>query len=188
MSTRLSPAVLVLVGVLTVACASDFDGPTTPAPVELPPDITIQATAYQLYPDGSEVTCSFRVRVAWDQAEESSPDLRRFIGRMGGESSRKVLDSTGAGLAFFADMAWPTAEADVFGEDSVAINLTAGGDPSGSPFWDAFSFLGGSKDESGRWTGPWTCHPMGGDTGGYVDTTLTAVGSWEIVTPFVQRP
>src|SRR5688572_12721517 len=118
MFTRSSPAALALLGVLTVACASDSDGPTTPTPVELPPDIAIHGSAYQLYPDGSSVSCSFSVRVEWDLAEGPAPNRRRFTGQMGGESSRTVLDSTGAGLAFFADMGWPAAVAEVIGEDS----------------------------------------------------------------------
>jgi hypothetical protein len=56
-----------------------------------------------------------------------------------------------------------------------------------SRFWDAFKALGGGKAQDGTWSGPWTCYPLDLNSGGWVDTALTAPGRWEITGPFVQR-
>jgi hypothetical protein len=174
---------LLLAAVFLAAC-SNSDGPS-PLP-ELPPSLVMQASASSLYPDGSTVSCTFSIRVEWDAADLQRGDVV-YTGRMGGESHRQVLDGNGDGLGFFADMAWPTATARLVRSDSISIDLTGGADASGSPFWDTFKALDGRK-ESGRWTGPWTCKPLGAIPGGYSDTSLTATGSWEITEPFVQRP
>jgi hypothetical protein len=175
----------LLAALLSAAC-SEAEGPNTPA--GLPPDIMLRGVAMQSYPDGSEVSCSFHVRLEWDRVEWQGGNRRRYIGRMGGESARSVLDGTGAGLAFFADMAWPAAVAEVIEGDSVMFDLAAGGEPSVSPFWNSFTALTGVKESEERWSGPWTCLPMGNSGTGYVDTTLTASGYWEIGERFVQKP
>jgi hypothetical protein len=171
---------------LTLVACGDGAGPADPGDTPLPPEVLMSATAFQEYPDGSTVTCSFLVRVSWTDAQRPGPDRRVFHGVMGGEAARQVLAADGSGLAIFADMAWPTSEARVFGADSVEFDLGPG-DPE-SRFWDAFKGLTGTKDAGGTWSGPWTCHPLDLNSGGYVDTAGTAVGRWEVVSDFVQRP
>jgi hypothetical protein len=170
---------------LAAACASDGNAPEPGA--ELPPDMRIEGYAAEVHADGSSVTCSFSLTVIWDAAERSGREVT-YTGQMGGETQRQVLDAEGSGRAFFADMAWPTAQVRIIDGDSVSMNLSAGGEPSGSPFWDAFRAINGRKRD-GQWSGPWTCLPMTGPEGsGHPDTTGTAVGSWQLTAPFVQRP
>lgn len=171
---------------LGTACSDSTS--SAPEPVhELPPNLHVEGSAAETHPDGTSVTCSFSLVVIWDSATRSG-SVVTYMGRMGGESSRMVLDADGAGLGFFADMAWPTAAVRVIDGDSVSMNMTEGTGPSGSPFWDAFRSIEGRKLE-GQWSGPWTCLPLGGEAGsGYVDTTGTAAGSWQLMAPFVAQP
>jgi hypothetical protein len=184
---RVTPLKLTLLAAALLPACGDSGGSTSPTPhPTLPPETLLHAQAFQAYPDGSTVTCSFTAFLTWSGASEPSAGERVFTGSMGGEAMRQVLDATGAGVAFFADMAWPTTQARVIGVDSVEFILGPG-DPT-SRFWDAFSGLAGRKEATGTWTGPWICYPLDLNSGGWVDTSLSAAGHWVITDQFVQRP
>lgn len=176
---------LLTAAVLIAGCSSDSDGPRPVA--ELPPPLVMQGSAAQLYDDGSTVSCSFSIRIEWEAAAEQPNGEVIYTGRMGGESQRQALDPNGDGIGIFADMAYPAAEARLVRSDSINVDLTGSARPSGSPFWDTFKQLDGRKAD-GRWTGPWICKPLNINSDGWLDTALTATGSWEISEPFVQRP
>ncbi len=179
------PTLLAALGLLA-ACGSDAgDASGPPAPIELPPTLDIEGQASALFDDGATVTCAFHIVVNWDSAR-ALPGGIAYYGRMGGESQRQVLDISGAGIALFADMGWPTAEVKVIARDSIAIDLTAGEPPSGSPYWDTFKAIEGRK-QGELWSGPWNCEPFGGDVHDFMDTAYTAVGSWQVMAPFVAK-
>ncbi|HWA17221.1 MAG TPA: hypothetical protein VG817_12350 [Gemmatimonadales bacterium] len=174
---------LILSACFLLACGDGAStGPGPEAPL-LPANTVLRAEAHKLYPDGHEVTCSFRIELQWKEREDLSPVSYRLTGPMGGEAARSVIDAEGAGLAFFADMGWPTSHATVTSPSTVTFQIAPGG--SGSPFWDNFSNLPGAK-VGNRWSGEWTCLPFGGESGGYMDTTYTAPGTWVIESPFIQ--
>jgi hypothetical protein len=160
--------------VLILACGESAG----PSQASLPDQLVLRGAVDQTTPEGLQVTCSFHVQVRLDGGVDPvRPGQMRYAGAMGGESARQVLDESGAGVSFFADMAWPTSFVDLIGEDSIHVELAPG--DGISPFWDEFSALHGTRDPAGGWSGPWTCYPMG-STEGHVDTVGTAMGRWWI--------
>ena len=175
---RPSPCFLgTAASLLILACAD----PSDPSQSPWPDPLILRGAVDQPTTEGLQVTCSFDIRIHLDGgADQERPGHVRYTGAMGGESARQVLDESGAGVAFFADMAWPTSFVDLIHGDSIQVQLAPA--DGISPFWDAFSALGGKRDPNGGFSGPWTCYPMG-TTEGHVDTAGTAVGTWWIEPP-----
>jgi hypothetical protein len=57
----------------------------------------------------------------------------------------------------------------------IPVNQTAEG-----RFWQNLSRFTGTVDASGRGQGLWTCAPFDIDTGGYLDESVVAQGSWQM--------
>jgi hypothetical protein len=163
-----------------VALGACDDATAPGGAASLPSSVHLRATATQRFPDGDSVDCSFDLIVTLTSSQVPAPNTRVYAGTMGGSASRTVLAADGSGLSFFADMAWPQAAARVFGPDSVEFVLSA--PAPDSRFWDAFKLVAGTKDPRGHWSGLWTCYPLDINSGGYLDTSLVAAGSWEMVT------
>jgi len=175
-----APIRVVLALAIFLAGCGD-GGPATPSAEagELRTPVHIRGAASQAYPDGSTVECTFDLHLALTEAGVDADGARVYAGTMGGESYRKALNPDSSGVAFYADMAWPTALARVVGADSVELR------PSGrdtiSRYWDGFHLFAARIDSTGYASGPWVCAPFDIKEGGYTDTLLTALGSWELV-------
>jgi hypothetical protein len=126
---------------------------------------------------GNTLTCSLDLNFEIRGELSRSPQFVQFRGVSGGEVFRRILDRTGAGFAFFADT-FGEIRADLATNGTVdfvtPINETAEG-----RFWNGLAHFVGTIDENGNGSGWWTCAPLDIDQNGYVDTALSAQGTWE---------
>ena len=125
-------------------------------------------------------TAECRFDLLYETYETSRlPGIVEYLGIGGGEVSRKVLDATGAGFAFFADFFVPDVEARVVRGNQLELD-GPGRDVDDSRLYLNLARFIGTLDEAGAAQGEWTCGPFDVDVGGYVDTRQTVRGTWHI--------
>ncbi|MDX1555721.1 MAG: hypothetical protein R3212_06830 [Xanthomonadales bacterium] len=119
------------------------------------------------------------------EVQETSrlPGVVEFAGTGGGEVSRTVQDSSGAGFAFFADFFVPDVEGQLLAGDRLTFD-GPGKYVDDSRLYLNLARFNGTLHEDRTASGVWTCGPFDIDVGGYVDTQQTVRGSWQI-TPIV---
>jgi hypothetical protein len=167
---------LLLLPVLFLGCNND--SVVAPQVVQgLPSQFRLTGEAQSTFPDGFSVDC--QLDLIFELRSETSRNIQSVIydGVHGGEVFRRILDSTGAGFAFHADV-FGEVDAHLLTQTGIVnllipINLTADG-----RFWRAMSSFDGFVNEAGIGSGTWSCEPLDLDQGGYVDTTYIIQGTW----------
>jgi hypothetical protein len=165
-----------------LACDDDGDPVKSPILQSLPSQFRMVADATKTEPDGITLTCS--LDFLFELKNETLRTEQRVVykGTQGGPAVRSLLDEGGAGFVFSAD---------TFGEVEVDVNLLTGqtvisipiNNTSPNRFWKEQARFDAVFDSNGNGTGNWTCAPLDIDQGGYVDTSITASGTFHI-TPF----
>jgi len=135
-----------------------------------------RAEASAEFDDGYTVECQLEFLM---EVELLSDDgfRRRYVGALGGEARRRVLDDTGAGVSFAAD-AYIPGEIQLTG-DRVEIQGTYARPDQvprdeDSRFWNELDGFQGDLASDGTASGPWRCAPL--DTRG--DDSRFAPGRW----------
>jgi hypothetical protein len=156
----------------------DEDNLVAPTRVtELPRTFRLTGTASGT--DSAGFTASCALDLVFELTAEASRTGGRvnYAGVHGGEVERTVLAGDGSGFAFHADV-YGEVEAHLFVtgglEILIPVNETAEG-----RFWRNLARFAGSVDSSGRGQGRWTCAPFDIDSGGYVDESVIAEGTWQ---------
>jgi hypothetical protein len=170
---------MIPAALLLAAC--NARGPTGPEPVQnLPPTFRLTASA-----SGSDAgagltgTCSLDWIFELRREVSRQPTLVQYEGVHGGEASRTVLQSDQSGFGFFID---------VFGDVDARLNPVLRtvelripiNETADSRFYRELALFTGTVDEAGFGSGTWVCAPLDLDQGGYVDTILTMIGTWQI--------
>jgi len=106
-------------------------------------------------------------------------DVVEYVGTMGGEARRVLLNPDQSGVAFVAD-AFSEVQVLLMIPDRVQINLiNVPPDPPGvsSRFWEEQTQFNGQLI-GGQIEGEWTCAPLDTTFGETVDDTIFASGFW----------
>jgi hypothetical protein len=117
-----SRSLLVALGAayLVFACG---ESATDPSGVPEPPTLlSITGRANGTGPDGGTVDCVLDLTMELRTETFRDSNVVEYAGVHGGHVGRSVVDSTGAGMAFFADVYWPETMAR-FSQDSVELIL-----------------------------------------------------------------
>jgi hypothetical protein len=167
-------ALLVLLVVLLQACDETGTGAVVG---QLPSTFRVVGSADSTFADGSSVRCQFAFSVTLEGEQERTTRFVRYGVEHGGSAGRTVLDSSGAGFSFVADVHWPQGIARYFPPDSVELLI---GDTTNheSRFWHRLAFLTGDVAHGG--SGTWTCAPFDIDQGALVDTSGIVLGTWSL--------
>ncbi len=166
---------MVCVAAASVACGEPG---VAPAASELPSSFRIRGFASAIDASGGRVDCDLEFIVALTRETARVPGRIDYAATHGGHVGRAVVDSTGAGLAIFADVYWPETVVRFFPPDSIEVLLGDSTVANPSRFWRAIALLAG-RTVAGN-DAPWTCLPLDIDQGGYVDTAGVADGLWWI--------
>ena len=143
----------------------------------LPSFFRLTANASGTDASGNHAEC--HVDLLYEVQESSRlPGIVEFTGTGGGEVSRTVQDSTGAGFAFFADFFVPDVQGQLLGDNRLSFDGPGKGVDE-SRFYLNLSRFSGILETGGAASGDWTCGPFDVDVGGYVDTQQTVRGSWQ---------
>jgi hypothetical protein len=123
-------------------------------------------------------TASCKLSLIMDMGDESRPAAGavEYVGVMGGEVQRTVLEADSSGFGFFADVYWPAAVMRVSSRDLVDFVLGDSAQAEGR-FWKEISQLHGVRDAAHA-SGTWKCSPFDIWQNGYVDTLLVVQGTW----------
>jgi len=162
---------------LTAACGED--NPVAPPLVtELPRNFRLTGNASGTDPAGLTATCS--LDLVFELTSEVSRTAQRvdYEGVHGGGVERAVLTRDGSGFAFAADV-FGEVEAHLFVTGTVEIVIPVNQTAEGR-FWQNLARFAGTVDSSGGGRGLWTCAPFDIDSGGYVDDSVVAEGTWEM--------
>jgi hypothetical protein len=138
----------------------------------------MEGHAFAEYPKGRTVSCRFDWVFEVAEARRTA-ELVEYTGAFGGDIQRTVLESDGSGLSLWADVYWPETLVRLLYPDSLELVLADTTQAEGR-FWREIGFLGGHLIGNGEAEGEWTCAPFDIYQGGYVDTSLVAVGSWRL--------
>jgi hypothetical protein len=173
-----SRSLLVALGAayLVFACG---ESATDPSGVPEPPTLlSITGRANGTGPDGGTVDCVLDLTMELRTETFRDSNVVEYAGVHGGHVGRSVVDSTGAGMAFFADVYWPETMAR-FSQDSVELILGPD-DPTEGRFWRELRRLAGARSDTDLGSGHWICAPLDITEGGWVDTAFTAEGDWRL--------
>ncbi len=123
-------------------------------------------------------TASCQLHLIMEMRDEPRPAAGavEYLGIMGGEVSRSVLEADSSGFGFFADVYWPNAVARFGTRDLVDFVLGDSAQADGR-FWKNIAQLRGVRDGD-HVSGTWTCAPFDIWENGYVDTLLVVQGTW----------
>jgi hypothetical protein len=142
----------------------------------LPSQFKLTGEAQGTLPDGFTVDCY--LDLIFELRTETTRSIQSVVykGIHGGEVFRRILDSTGAGFAFRADV-FGEVDAQLLTQTGIVnllipVNRTADG-----RFWRAMSSFDGFVNESGLGSGTWSCEPLDLNQG-YVDLTYVIEGTW----------
>ncbi len=143
----------------------------------LPTQFRLTGEAESTQPDGFVINCSLDLIFELRNETGRSQQSVNYAGVHGGEVFRRILDETGAGFAFHADV-FGEVQAQLLTQTGILnllipINRTADG-----RFWRAMSSFDGFVNEAGIGSGTWSCEPLDLNQGGYVDTTYIIQGTW----------
>ena len=129
-------------------------------------------------PDGTCVTCEMAFSIELHPGPRSSPGVLEYDGVHGGHLTRTILDASGAGISLHPDVHAPMLVRSIAPgavQILIPINATADG-----RFYRALSDLRGTVGADGNATGTWNCAPFDIYSGGYVDTSHIAAGTWTL--------
>jgi hypothetical protein len=158
---------------------SGCDGSDGDAAPELPEFFRLEGSA-SLQAGQQTLDChiDFIVELAGEIARTNA--FVEYIGTMGGEAGRKVLNADGSGIALVGD-AFSEVRARLTFPDRVlieAVNLppyVAHDPPS---FFEELTRFEGTLGPAELMSGGWLCAPFFTDRGGFEDDTLFADGLW----------
>jgi hypothetical protein len=167
----------LVLGLFLPAC--DDDPPLAPPLVtELPGTFHMTGEATRTDTSGLTATCSLDLIFELSSVVFRTPQRVDYQGVHGGAVERAVLARDGSGFAFAADV-FGDVEAHLFVTGNVEIVIPVNRTAEGR-FWQNLASFSGTVDSSGRGEGRWTCAPFDIDTGGYVDRSVVAEGTWEM--------
>ena len=173
----------VLVSLLMFAgCGGGSDAPSfdrTGRP-ELPVLLFWLRASAETQVNDVTVECSldYLVDIAGEVAR--TDDVVEYVGTMGGEARRSLLNPDQSGVAIMAD-AFSEVQVLLLVPDRVQINqINLPPDPPGasSRFWDEQRRFDGQLGPGDLMTGEWVCAPLDTEIGGIVDDTISADGVW----------
>lgn len=168
---------LLLAGALGAGCHGAE--PAAPGALpSLPASLRLVGDAVTTDTTGATATCHLELLLSLQHESPRTPAAREWTGTFGGELARTVLASDGSGLGFFADLAGEV-RVRVTAPDSLEVRLPANDSADGRA-WRALARLAGTVDASAHGAGEWACAPLDIHQGGYVDTALTAPGTWRL--------
>lgn len=126
------------------------------------------------------LTChiAFVVELAGEVARTDA--LVEYVGTMGGEAGRQILNPDGSGFALNGD-AFSEIRARLTFPDAVvieAINLPPQTPHDPPSFFEELVRFDGMLGPGDMLSGEWLCAPFFTDLGGFVDDSLFADGAW----------
>lgn len=169
------PLLILAVSGLLFGCDSSGGG----APPELPQFFRLKAAA-SLQAGEQSLDChvSFIVELAGETVRTNA--FVEYVGTMGGEAGRQVLNADGSGIALVGD-AFSEVRARLTFPDQVvieSINIPpfVAHDPPG--FFEEIVRFDGTLGPADLISGEWLCAPFFTERGGFEDDTLFAEGTW----------
>lgn len=120
----------------------------------------------------------FIVELAGESARTDA--FVEYLGTMGGDAGRQVLNPDGSGFALNGD-AFSEVRARLTFPDQVfveAINLPQGPTHNPPSFFEELTTFSGTLGPGDLLSGEWLCAPFFTDLGGFADDTLFADGVW----------
>jgi hypothetical protein len=165
--------------ILLLVSACDEDSPVAPPLVtELPRNFRLTGNASGTDPAGLTATCSLDLVFEFTSEVSRTRERVDYEGVHGGGIERAVLARDGSGFAFAADV-FGEVEAHLFVTGSVEIVIPVNQTAEGR-FWQNLARFVGTVELSDQGQGRWTCAPFDIDSGGYVDDSVLAEGTWEM--------
>lgn len=172
----------MIAGVLLLSLVScDGGSPTEPevAPRPLPLRFALTGSATSEEEDGTSVSCFLDLHFELAENPRLTPGALEYTGVHGGSIRRTVLDAEGNGISLWPDV-YGNVVARSIAPSSLQIEIPVNADAEGR-FWRELSSFRGTLAPDGTATGHWSCAPFDIASGGYVDTSYTARGSWTLV-------
>lgn len=169
---------LLILPFLTIAGCDQEDPIATPRVQNLPAQFKMTGEAEFTDAQGNSVTCSLDLNFEIRGETSRYPQFVQLRGVAGGEVFRRILDQSGAGFAFFADV-FGEIRVDLVTHNGAVDFVTPINETAEGRFWKRLAHFVGTVDENGNGSGTWTCAPLDIDQGGYVDNVLSAEGTWE---------
>ena len=177
MGVRLGPIGAALAAAsLLLACQGD--GPLDPSSgTALPGLLRLVGDAAGSDSTGRRADCTMDLTIELREESRRNTQLVEYVGIHGGHLARTVLEPDSSGIALIPSV-YGEAVATLHLPDSLELRFPANGS-TGSRFWDSLALLVGTWHD-GAGSGTWICAPFDITEGGWVDTALTATGSWTI--------
>jgi hypothetical protein len=168
---------LLMAGGASLTSCGDSE-PLSPDSPSLPPRFRVVGNAAGGV-GGRTAECQLNLVVELAHERRRDDQVVEYSGTHGGDVSRTVLESDGSGLSLWADVYNPETVARLTLPDSLELVLfdTVGVQ---SRFWREIAFLAGARRGGDPGSGTWSCAPFDINEGGYVDTSLTVQGRWQI--------
>ena len=169
---------LAVVLILCAGCGNGGNDPSADAAALPTLNFWLHASAATKV-DGITVECGldFIVEIAGEVSRTSN--VVEYVGTMGGEARRYILNPDESGTGFSAD-AFSEVQVLLLVPDRVQINMiNVPPDPPGvsSRFWDELRHFEGWL-VGDQINGEWTCAPIDTEYNGVNDNTIFAPGNW----------
>ena len=166
---------LALIAVLGLPACDE--SPSDPARLGPAPSVLeLNGTASVALADGRTADCTIFLRIEMEQGEEQG-DAYVYRGTAGGDAIRTILDEDGSGFSF-----WPHLHSGATlraTPDSLEL-MADGHDTTSVRFYRGIMHFRGVRTGPGSAHGDWICAPLDLDSGGWLDTAVTATGTWTI--------
>jgi hypothetical protein len=167
-----------LLAALAAAAACGDGGPSRDATDSVPSTFRMTGQAMGTDESGRTGTCTMDLLFELDGEAERTRSHVTYAGTHGGYLMRTVLEPDESGLGFGIDV-FGEVEIELIFPNTFIVAIPINDTPE-SRFYQRLSRLEGVLDGDGIGTGPWECAPLDIDQGGYVDTTVTVEGEWEV--------
>jgi hypothetical protein len=151
--------------------------------VSLPSVFKLEASA-ETVSGMQTVECGLDFIVELTDEVSRSNRVVEYLGTMGGEARRSILDPDGSGHAFIADS---FSEVQVShrlpdGVEIRSINVPPNPPGVSSRFWDELLQFDGRLGPGDMISGDWICAPLDTDLGDFADDSIFAPGTWFTLT------